>query len=469
MFPTSLPFRCAAAALALLLAGCAVGPDYRRPDVPIAKSWQAPLPHGGQLASLTDWWGRFHDPVLSDLLAAAQADSPTLARASAAIAKARATQRSSASAWLPSLSANASSTQAGTKAGIGASPTVTTGGGLDASWEIDLFGGVRRSVESARALSEARVADWHDARVSLAAEVATDYVDYRACELKLAAYRDEAKSQRETERLTRLSATAGFAASADADLAQASAASAEATATAQQAECDLTVKSLVALTGFEEVALRGKLAAGSGLPSPDGLAVASVPASLLTSRPDIVSAERALASASADIGIAEAARWPGLTLSGAISATAVAGAASLPWSFGPSLSLPIFQGGALKAKKEGAEAAYQSALADYRQTVRSAVKEVEQALVRLDSSARREADSRTSAEGYRRYFVATEQHWKAGGASLLDLETARRSALGAEIALVELQQNRIDYWIALYKAMGGGWQGLASSAQGEKQ
>lgn len=469
MFPIPISLRATGLALSLMLAGCAVGPDYRRPAVPVAKAWQAPLPHGGQLASLTEWWSRFHDPVLSDLLATAQADSPSLEQAGAAIAKARATQRSSASSWLPSLSASASSTQAGTKAGIGASPTVTTGAGLDASWELDLFGATRRSVESARALLDARVADWHDARVSLAAEVATDYVDYRACEIKLAAYRDEAKSQRETERLTRLSAGAGFAASADADLAQASAASAEATATAQQAECDLTVKSLVALTGLDESALRGKLAAAHGLPSPDGLAVARVPADLLTQRPDIVSAERSLASASADIGVAEAARWPGLTLSGSINATAAAGAASLPWSFGPSLSAPLFQGGALKAKKEGAEAAYASALAGYKQTVRSAVKEVEQALVRLDSAAKREADSRTSAEGYRRYFRATEEHWKAGGASLLDLETSRRSAISAEIALVELQQNRIDYWIALYKAVGGGWQGLASSGQGEKQ
>jgi NodT family efflux transporter outer membrane factor (OMF) lipoprotein len=458
------------AGLALLLAGCAVGPDYHRPEEPVAPAWQAPSPHGGQIASLTDWWAQFKDPVLSELLTAAQADSPTLAKAEAVIRQARATQRSAASSWLPSLAATASSTQSGAKAGNGVGPSVTSSGGLDASWEIDLFGGVRRSVESARALSEARVADWHDARVSLAAEVATDYVDYRACELKLAAYQDEAKSQRETERLTRLSASAGFAASADADLAQASAASAAATAVAQQAECDLTVKSLVALTGLAESSLREKLATGTAhLPQPAQLDVVSVPARLLSQRPDLVSAERSLASASADVGVAEAARWPSLSLSGSISATAVAGAASLPWSFGPSLSLPLFQGGALKAKKDSAEAAYASALATYRQAVRSAVKEVEQALVRLDSSAKREADSRTSAEGYRRYFVATEEHWKAGGVSLLDLETARRSALGAEIALVELQQNRIDYWIALYKAMGGGWQGLASSAQGEKQ
>jgi len=129
----------------------------------------------------------------------------------------------------------------------------------------------------------------------------------------------------------------------------------------------------------------------------------------------------------------------------------------VPWSFGPTLSIPIFNGGALSAKVESARASYDSALATYKSSVRNAVKEVEQALVRLDGAVRREDDARASAAGYRAYFTASEQNWRAGGTSLLNLETARRNAITAELNLISLQQARVDYWIALYKAMGGGW------------
>ncbi|MFT3734297.1 MAG: TolC family protein [Rhodocyclaceae bacterium] len=188
----------------------------------------------------------------------------------------------------------------------------------------------------------------------------------------------------------------------------------------------------------------------------------SVPAQLLTQRPDLVSAERAVASASAQIGVAEAARYPSLTLNGSISLSATSLASSLPWSFGPTLTIPIFNGGALAAKVEAARANYDSALATYKSSVRTAVKEVEQALVRLDGAVRREDDARNSAAGYRAYFTASEQNWRAGGTSLLNLETARRNAITAELNLISLQQARVEYWIALYKAMGGGWQAGAT-------
>jgi outer membrane protein TolC len=121
--------------------------------------------------------------------------------------------------------------------------------------------------------------------------------------------------------------------------------------------------------------------------------------------------------------------------------------------------LPLFTGGRTEAGIRSARADYDSVLADYKQVVRTAVKEVEQSLVRLDSMAQREQEARKSAEGYRAYLVATEQNWRVGGVSMLDLETARRSTISADISLLELQQSRLHYWIALYKAMGGGWKG----------
>jgi NodT family efflux transporter outer membrane factor (OMF) lipoprotein len=251
---------------------------------------------------------------------------------------------------------------------------------------------------------------------------------------------------------------AGFSAAADGSLARASLAGTRSTLINQQAQCDLLVKSLVALTGGDETDLRARLAGVSGrLPQPAGIEVPSVPAEALRQRPDLATSERELAAASAEIGAAQADRYPSLSLSGVIT-VAAATSPLTTWSFGPSLSLPLLDGGRRRAAVDSARAAYAAADADYRQKVRQAVKEVEQALVSLDSAARRTAQAEEAAREYRRYFEAAEQNWRAGGVSLLTLEEARRLALAAEIELIGLQRDRVEYWIALYKALGGGWQ-----------
>lgn len=452
-------------ATTLGLTACAtVGQDYRRPDLMEPPSWQAP--HTGTFTDLTRWWATFNDATLDSFLEAAQKDSPTLAKAAAAIDKARANRTSVDAGFLPQVNASTATGWSGSlKNGSGTSQI--TNGGLDSSWEIDLFGKNRRSAESVGALTQAREADWHDARVSLAAEVAGTYIDYRACRQKEKYYLDQADSQTNTSYLTQLSATAGFTAPADARLADASAASTRSTALAQKTECEVLVKSLVALTGMDEPSVRQQLGQGTvSLPQPESLAVSSVPADLVRQRPDIVSAERTLASTSAQIGVAKADRYPSLSLSGSISLSASsASPTTAPWSFGPTLSLPLFTGGKTEANIRSAKADYDSALADYKQVVRIAVKEVEQSLVRLDSMARREQEAGKSAEGYRAYLVATEQNWRVGGASMLELETARRSTISADVSLLELQQSRLQYWIALYKAMGGGWKGQNGGAK----
>lgn len=445
------------------LAACASGPDYRQPDLKLPDQWQSQ--QAGQLAGIQSWWAQFNDPALSALLQVAQQNSTSLAKATAAIDKARASHTTAKASLWPSLTASGKAAEAGSLKNSSGT-TRSTSAGLDASWELDLFGKARRNTESSDALIAAREADWHDARISLAAEVATDYVDYRACKIKQRYYEDQAKSQAKTTTLTQVSAKAGFTARADAQLAEASAASTRASALAQKTECDVLVKTLAALTGMAEVPLRQTLAQNPpALPQSAGLRVEMVPADLLRQRPDIVAAERALASSSALIGVAEAARWPSLTLSGSVGLAKTQGTSlTAPWSFGPALTLPIFDGGSISANIKSARADYDSALATYQQTVRDAVKEVEQNLVRLDSAAEREVALKNSAEGYRAYLNATEQYARAGGTSLLDLETARRSAITADISLIELQQNRLEYWIALYKAVGGGWQ-----AQGEQK
>lgn len=449
----------------LAVTACAVGPTHVRPDLPVASKWQAPLPHGGNSAQLADWWQQFNDPVLAELQRAAQAGNPTLDKAAAAIRGARASVTSARASYWPSVSAGGTAS----RSSDGFSVTEATASGLDASWEIDLLGGTRRSSESARAALEARQADWHDARVSLAAEVATDYVDYRACRQKEGAYREQAQSYQETVRSTKVSVSAGFSAPSDLALAEAGAASASSTAKAQAVQCELGVKALVAVTGLVEPRLRQLLGTDvAPLPTPSQATVESVPASLVTQRPDVVSAERQLAAANAEIGVAEAARWPKLTITGDITASRVAGVSTTPWSIASSLTAPLFNAGALSANVEKARASYDSALADYRAAVRTAVLEVEQALVNLEGAAQRESDARTSATQYQTYFRAADTNWQAGRTELLDLEIARRASISAQVSLIELMQTRVDQWIALYKALGGSWSGPPASGSGEE-
>lgn len=454
------------AAACLVLAACAAGPDYTSPAVQAPPSWQAPLPHSGSTARLIGWWDRFDDPALTRLLTRAETDSPSLAIAWANIQKARATLDSGGADLWPSVTADGSAQRArqtgATSDGTGKRTTVsnTLSGSLDATWEIDLFGKVRRKVEAAQARFAARADDWHDARVTLAAEVADTYVQYRACRLLVNAYTDEAQSQQATADATEVSVRAGFTSTADGALARASAASARTTLTQQQADCGVLVKSLVELTGVDEPALRDVLAqAPAKLPQPAAFTVESVPTSLLAQRPDLAAAERELAATSAEIGVAEADRYPSLSFGGSITISgANLGSLLSTWLLGPSVTLPVFDAGKRAAAVDSARADYDLQLATYRQSVRTAIKEAEQALVRLDGAARRTGASQTAARDYRQYFESIDRNWRAGGASLLDREEARRNALTAEIAFISVRRDQIQYWIALYKALGGGWQ-----------
>lgn len=450
-----------AVCVAWSLAACATArlDDAPQPRAPLA--WQAPLPHGGSAGELQQWWQQFDDARIGRLVAMAERGSPTLAQAWAAIEKARATLRSTRAQALPGVSGSASASrsnqlQSGQAGAIGTSRSA----GFDASWEIDLFGKVRRNAQASEARVEARTADWHDARVSLAAEVADTYVQYRACVLLADAYRRDAASTATTEQATASAVQAGFTAASDGALARASLASAQASLQQQTTQCGLLVKSLVYLTGADEPALRQLLAGGDDrVPQPAALQVQAVPAQVLRQRPDLAALEREVAATGAEIGAAQADLYPSLSLGGSVSvsASSLASPATL-WSFGPSLSIPLFDGGRRQAAVDTARASYDSAVAGYRQGVRNVVRDVEEALLNLDGAGRRADQAEAAAREYRSYFRAIETDWRAGRASLLTLEQARRSALSAQITEIGLQQNRVQYWIALYKAVGGGWQ-----------
>lgn len=447
------------------LAGCTVvAADYQKPIAAIPMQWESPLPHGGKSQSLQTWWEQFHDPVLIALQQSAEADSPTLAAAWGAIEQARATLSSAGAGGRPKGTFSAMPTRSNQQ-NVPATTQTTT---VDASWEIDLFGKVQRKQESAQAQLQARQNDWHDARISLAAEVATRYVEYRACVQLAALYTQELESIQHTARATDALVKAGLSPSTDAALAQATQASSESTLLEQQAQCDLLVKSLTNLTGQAESKVRSLLGNGlvnvSAVPSAPNLLMTNVPAAWVRQRPDIASRERDMAAASASIGVAQADLYPSIQLSGSVGASTTNGTPFTNWSFGPSISLPIFDGGTRKAAVENARANLEIAYAQWRNAVRNAVTEVEQALVQLQKTSQRLEHAQQAAQEYARYQVGADAQWRAGTISLLTLEESRRQSLTAQLDVITLQRDRVTYGITLYKAIGGGWSADAPNA-----
>ena len=256
----------------------------------------------------------------------------------------------------------------------------------------------------------------------------------------------------------------GFQAPAEAALARASAAQGQVTLAEQRMQCDYLIKSLVALTARDEAGLRKQLTDTTAqLPQPAQFRVASVPAQMLAQRPDIYAAARDVVAASAESAQAQALRWPRVTLSGNIGSTRISegnGVSSngTVWSVGPvAVTLPLFDGGTRRANAEAAKVRYEVASVVYAERLRNAIREVETALVTLQSTATRSDDARRALDGFERSYLAVESRYRVGSASLFELEDARRSKVAAAVALIELQRERVASWISLYRAVGGGW------------
>ncbi|CAN7704008.1 TolC family protein [Pseudoduganella sp. LjRoot289] len=529
-------------AAALALGGCALNAPPARVAAAAPQQWQAPLPHNGSLTDLNSWWQNQGDPLLVQLIAAAQSASPSLASARARIVQSRAERVAAGAALAPTLDLAGSVARQNQQSAI---PTGTTSQiALQASWEIDVFGAGRAARNAAQARYDSASAGWHEARVSVAAETANQYYALRACQQLLLVAVQDAGSRAYTARLSELSSKAGFLSPSDSALARASAADGRSRATAQRAACDIGVKALVALTAMPEPELRAKLAAAAtpagdaagtaaaagpatasptgagpgpvaggagpaaglatgpttgpatgpttglatglapepaaglatgpttgapaGTPTaaaparPPAIAIATLPAQTLSQRPDVYSAEQEVAAASYEVGGAQAQRYPRLALSGSVGAANFhSGGENTQldtWTIGPlSVSVPLFDAGRRRANVDAAQARYELAVSQYQASVRNAVREVEQALVTLNSTSERAADAETALQGYRVAFTATEDRYKNGLASLLDLEDARRTRLSAENTVVNLQQERSSAWVALYRAAGGGW------------
>jgi multidrug efflux system outer membrane protein len=431
-----------------VLTGCSVA--LIRPDAEqaVARHYATAVPASGTTLDV-NWWSRTGDAQLADMLSLAQANSPDLRSAAASVMAARARAGQSSANLFPDVTTTASSSVSDSKAGGRTNSRTAL---VDASWEIDLFGQTRNSTRAAVSRAEAEELSYTGSYVSLSAEVANDYVDYRACKLAEAEYRSALASQRDTVSATRSLVDAGLSAPADLSLAQANVASAEINLSNQRADCQVVAQSLTKVVGVTQGQINAILNRGGGLPATRPFRVASVPADMLRQRPDVLEAEKLFAAALLDLKVAQANLFPSLVLGGNVTLSD-----PTSWTFGPALSLPVLDGGSSRAGVRVANADAITAAESYRATILTAVAEVEGALTRLGAARANLASAENLVKQYQSYFNAVDADWKTGSASLLDREDARRQLQSARITRIGQRKALLVHWITLYKAVGGGW------------
>jgi len=500
--------------LSMLAGACSVGPNFTPPDAKAPDNWhdlqrvQNPpddmrFPHAS-VPSLVDtnadpdprWWRQFNDATLNSLIDRAAAGNLDLQSAVLRIAAAREQAVVSGAQGLPQLSANASykREELGLKgllqsqgvfdktnalgpngASVANALNSATGpvslfqDGFDASWELDLFGRVRRSVESANAQTESEIENRNDALVSLEAEVAQTYSQLRGAQLLKQITLAEIDSEQQILDLTREQARVGLTSQSDVESATAQVGSLQAQLPQFDAQIAQSMNGLAVLTGSPPGALDEELEAPGAVPPVPPSVPIGLPSTLARRRPDIRHAESDLHAATAEIGVAVAQMYPDVSLTGTIGTRAtqakyLAHWSSLFWSVGPSISLPIFEGGALRANVRIAKAQAGQAALQYRSTVLKALQDVDNALVsyRTDQD-RREALTRTVEANRISLQLATDSYRK-GLVSFVTVLDAERQLAQTRQQLAQSTVSVTTDLIAVYKALGGGWQGAPEAA-----
>lgn len=452
----------------LVLSGCALQPAYSPPVAAAPSAWsvaspETPVPNR---VPTEEWWRALHDPAVDALAEAAMADNPSLAEAVARIDEARATVGINAAAAAPNVTASASVTRAkgqNTAGGPGVTQLSSSASvGPSFSWEIDLFGRIRHSVDAAQDRLDARTADAAAARLSLAADVADGVLSLRACANAREVLADDIVSREKTLALTRLKLAAGFVAPVDEARAMAGIATVRTNLAAQQEQCTRQVNALVALSGKDAAAVNRQVF-GAGTAAafmPEAPATApELPATVLADHPNVVSSDREAAAAWEEIGVARANRLPRLNLAALLTGQWLRAAGSsldfTTWSIGPGLSGTLFDGGAGAANVDAAEARYRRAVASLRGTLRSTVQDVENALAAQASAQARQASTGEAVAAARTTLVAAEGQWSAGSISLFELEDSRRQFASAQDAEISARRDQAQAWVALVKATGG--------------
>ncbi len=466
-------FRLSMMGAALAVAGCAVGPDYKKPtpDLPVAWTLEAPWRTGvpADAADKGDWWKAFGDPELDALEQRAMADSPTLAIAAARLAQARTTVTAQSAGLFPSLSLGSRDQRfritANRPLSNYAVPNASTVQNdfpvsLSASYEVDLAGRVSRSIEGAKASAQQSAADLANTRLVVSAELASDWYSLVTLDASLDVLAHSIALQRRA--LDFVNQRHELGAGSGLEVAQ------------QQALLDNTLTQVDVQkrqrAQFEHAiaALVGAPAPGFSLPAlkrdlqPPAIPV-GVPSDLLQRRPDVASAERAMAAANAQIGVATAAFYPSVFLQPSIGQesrllSSLFDAPSLIWSVGVSATQTLFDAGRTRANVDFAKAGYDVAVATYRRTVLTAMQEVEDGITGVASLDRATTQAQVAVASAQRVLDMADARYEGGVATYLDVITAQQSLLNAQLQAAQLAGQRQIVATGLVKALGGGWQ-----------
>jgi len=460
----------------MLLTGCFVGPDYKRPAATTMPTAFAGATNGWKVAQPQaqfpkgNWWEIFGDAELNELEAQSSAANQQLKAAVQRFAEARATMDATRAGLFPFLSLSGSYTRQQSSANA---PLTTTGKAagqsstyntftvpLDLTYEVDLWGRVRRSVESARAQAQASADDLEAIKLMIQAEVAVDYFTLRALDSQLSVLQSNVEVFNKSLELTVNRRVGGVATDLDVAQAQTILETTQAQLPAVALQRARFEHALAVLTGQPASTFRIPERTLSNTPPfiPSGL-----PSELLERRPDISAAERRMAAANANIGVAKAAFFPSITLNGlagleSINAGTLFNAASGFWAVGPSLNVPIFEGGRLRADLRLTKATYEEVIANYRQSVLSAFAEVEDNLSAQNLLASQyEAQSRALVAARKQLEIANNRY-RNGLITYLEVATAQNTVLNVEFATVQLRGQQIVAAVTLVKALGGGWE-----------
>jgi NodT family efflux transporter outer membrane factor (OMF) lipoprotein len=461
----------AAATILALLAACTVGPNYVRPtaDTPAVfkemEGWKTAQPRDQELRG--KWWEVYNDPLLNRLMEQVSVSNQNLVQAAAQFRQARALVQSARSGYLPTVSAGASVTRSQPPTGFvsqnqnvnARGPSTSYRLSLDAVWELDLWGRVRRTVESNEAGAQASAADLEALRLSVQAELAQNYFQLRALDAEKQLFDDTIAAYQRSLTLTQNQYTAGIVAKVDVIQAQTQLKTTQAQALdigVQRAQLEHAIALLIGKPASSYALAVAPLTA-----LPPALPV-GIPSSLLERRPDIAAAERRMAEANAQIGVTEAAYYPSLILSasGGFQSSSFSNWLTVPsrfWSVGPALAQTLFDGGLRRAQTDQAIAAYDANVAGYRQTVLTGFKEVEDNLAALRILEEEAAIQDEAVQNARQSVVLTTNQYKAGIVSYLGVALVQATALNNERAAVDVLNRRLAASVLLIKALGGGW------------
>jgi outer membrane protein, multidrug efflux system len=476
---TNDPFQSMAMLLCLFAAGCSVGPNYHRPETAAPPVWQEAQQSGidTQADQLAGWWKEFKDPVLDGLVERAVKNNLDLRIAEARVREERAALAATAAGLWPTLDLSGSYSRNRASQNAVGSPTqgaiaVPSGGrqlennfyktGFDSSWEIDVFGGTRRQIEGAQAILQASVEERRGVLVTLLGDVARNYIDLRGLQRRLEVAQENLRAQQDTLGLTKVRFDAGLASDFEVAQSEGQVNTTAAQIPALQSALKQAAYRLDVLLGTQPGTSWDELAKTAPIPALPPQAHVGLPADLLRRRPDIRSAERQVAAATAQVGAATADLYPRFSLLGSIGLQSISAsdwitAQSRFWSIGPTISWPVFDAGRIRATIEIRNAQQEQALRQYEKSILTAFEDVENSLVNYGNEQSRYRSLLEAAAANRRAEQMANDLYIQGLVPFLNVLDAQRALYATESDLAQSEANMAANLVALYKALGGGW------------